>query len=914
MLVSALLAFHSTVAALSEATTAGDLPKAVQELRSVSRAVEVGAEEWIEQTDLWKALIRWAADEEARLEGALQTAVEACFEIEVPTKDNGQTAQLVFRERVPAAPNGPELEVRTLLQGLEDLAAITGRKDQSDTILVRFAKQILRHFIAPFLEANGPRPGDTAFAKSRCEFVLDPTAPDTGISRMTLRPSSSSGDDAIEGLSKFLAFLADKSSLFPLSIDEVPSKQAAMLTAHLTPSLQSHVISSHLMPSLPASVTALDAYTSVLAKATAFEADFLPSHGLFAFLPASLRRDGHEVEEQRVIRSWAARVPHHWARHVGDSALARVRNSVKSWDWGAGEVVDVEVREEEEMLGLLLGLGLVDPEDEAAVAAAAAGDRSQLDALERSSEPSFDGKRRLPRELALQTVPKSAKREMTMEEALRPRVCRPRPPTPPERSLPLAQPEDAESEASKAAAIPGAPAKRNKLGATKISSPTYAESTVAPNELSPVDSDARERTASLGTPAVDGEPSAPEQADTAFPPASRVGSSSPHPATVQAESAAPTIAPHQIDEAAVVVPAASAGDSYAPFETPALTAAGIETTADAAPAEDVVRPHEYRAAVHDDVDAEEETSRQHTPLTEENLGQPRLDTALDATCEASTLESAMTEARTSDTFADAALETGSREAASPALSDPVKEESVEPELPDVEDDALGTTEEHAAFPAATATYALEQSVPISAADARLLEDGAGDSHPSTHEADGPSQLRSLFPEDQVNSPFAAYGSGSPITVEAGWSQGESSAQDATAPSQQSEAATVDSSSTVTASEADAAYFVSPPVGCCPRLKTARDTDSLARYSRSTTIPTPTTHSPRIRMPTSHTLLRRTTTFSPRLRNLLRRYRYSRLLYSHPPPPPIHTPRLPFCRIRPRDPRAERSPSKMPTCL
>lgn len=626
-LLSALLSFHSTVSTLSDATSAGKLSEAVQSLRDVARAVEVGADEWIEQTDVWKSLIRWSEDEQARLETALQTAVDSCFSVETLSEENGELAKLTLRDRTTAVPDGPTLASTALLRGLEDVAVISGHKNQSDAILIRLAKQLLRHFVAPFLEANGGPAAENS-GKGRLEFVLSDEGADQGVHTASLRSATSDGRGALDGLSAFLAFVVRGSSLFPTSPEETPSKHAAVLTAHLTPSLQSHVISSHLTPTLPASVEGLDSYMEVLAEAIRFEAEFLPSHHLFAFLPAYLRRQGHEVEEQRVIRSWANRVPHHWARHVSDSTLARVRSSVKAWDWGAGEIVEVQVKEDEEMLGLLLGLGLVDPDDEAAVSAAAAGDWGKLDALRHDDEdheagPSFDGKRRLPRELALQTIPKSAKRQMTIEEALRPKIRRPRspsPPPPPVTSQPAPSEPVSDTPAAQRDSPPVERAEQSVPSAPESDSPATAP--VPPASHSPADSKTEPEfftaeTSRAVEASVVSEAPAPPSIEPPTPPASV---QRPPPPVRDIEP----IRPQELSQDEIIVPPPAENEAYSPFEAPASTAAGIETTADTAAEEDVVRPHEYRAEVHENVGAEEEDAGEPSSLTEDNLdGQAR---------------------------------------------------------------------------------------------------------------------------------------------------------------------------------------------------------------------------------------------------------------------------------------------------
>lgn len=662
----------------------------MQAQRAVTRAVEVGADEWIEDTDVWKSLIRWAAEEESRLEAALQGAVESCFQVQPASTANGRVARLTLCERVPAAPNGPEIPVEALLRGLEDLAVITGRKDQSDAILVRVAKQLLRHFIAPFLEANGP-PRSAGASKPRLDFVVSSDPSRAGEHSMSLQTAEGDGAEAIEGLSVFLDFVTKRSSLFPTSPSDITNKHAAVFTAHLTPSLQSHVISSHLTPSLPISIESLDEYMATLATANAFESDFLAAHHLFAFLPPSLRREGREVEEQRVIRSWATRVPHHWARHVGDAALARVRTSVKSWDWGAGEMVEVEVKEEEEMLGLLLGLGLVDPEDEAAVSAAAAGDPSQIDlrnqnetssSTQQQHGPSFDGKRRLPRELALQTVPKSAKREMTVEEALRPKIRRTRTPSPPRRPdvvVPSAvpeepernEPETVEQEEAPASSAPQGTLRRGKLGAARIApleAPPHRSPSPPPPLSPPKQNDQASMPAETTSNPVVVEDGPSVADETVCSPAPTEEPVAPPPPSED------TIAPiktQDVDPDEIIVPQPVEDEVFAPFEPPAATAAGIETTADTAPEEDVVRPHEYRAEVDDEIGDEVEDQREATPPTEATLDAAHSEAAegvQDPTPEAVPASNSSHDEEQSYTPEDDVH---------------VKEESVEPELPPV---------------------------------------------------------------------------------------------------------------------------------------------------------------------------------------------------------------------------------------
>ncbi|BGP48144.1 ribosome bioproteinsis protein ytm1 [Rhodotorula kratochvilovae] len=622
-LLTALVAFHTTTSALASATTSGALPSAIEALARVTSAVEDGADEWIEQTDAWKALVRWAGEEESRLEAALQGALEGCFEL-VPapsSSSGGGSASLTLRERIAAAPSGPEIPVQELLQGLEDLAGITGRQTQTEGFLARLAKQVLRHFVAPFLEANGRVALDEAAAEERGEGKKPKLAfsfRDEGAAHVVTLAQA--GDDApadtIAALSDFLAFFTKHSSLFPApGTAAKPSKHAATLTAHLTPSLQSHLISSHLSPSLPASTSALPAYLALVSAASTFEASFLPSHGLFAFLPSSLSASSREVEEQRVIRTWAARVPHHWARQAGDRALARVRAAVKNWDWGAGEEVEVEVREEDEMLGLLLGLGLADD-------------------AEGGKEPG---------ELALQTVPRGAKREMTMEEALAPKA--PRAVSPPPPPPPPAAPAPAPAEpAPRAGSPPPAPPqqtkgtlKRGKLGAARIAAPLLA-------------------------------PRSPS------PPPLFQGGDAPAPSP-----SAPAPEPHALDQSSIISPVLSPRGAHTTFELleePALSLDGIETTADHAGEGEVGGKHEYRAVVEDE--RGEEGAEKHE--AEAGAEKHEAEAGADAGVKAEEEDEPRPEPE-------------EEEEVKPRVD--IKEESVEPEIPPTPSPALAPAQRRA---------------------------------------------------------------------------------------------------------------------------------------------------------------------------------------------------------------------------
>ncbi|GAA5897511.1 hypothetical protein JCM6882_003504 [Rhodosporidiobolus microsporus] len=554
-LLSALLTFHTTTSALSSATSSGDLSAAVDALRSVTSAVEEGAEDWIEETDVWKSLVRWAGEEESRLESALLSALETCFDISPASASNGQTATLTLRERVAAAPGGPQLSVATLLEGMEEFAGVTGRaKSQAEGVLQRLAKGMVRHFVAPFLEANGGSAAKKA-GKRRLAFSLE-SGEEEGVHVVKLAPAAEGNEaeqDTLTSLSSFLAFFSAHSSIFPpsSSTDEAPSKYATTLTAHLTPPLQSHLISSHLSPSLPSSTATLPTYLSLLDAASQFEATFLLEHHYFAFLPFRTRSGGKEVEEQRVIRSWEQRVPNHWAKAVGDEALARVRTAVKGWDWGEGETVEVEVREEEEMMGLLLGLGM--------------GDDDAKDGSSGSGKAGEGGARK-PGQLALETVPKGAKRIMTIEEATAPKP--PRPKTPPPPPPPPAPVEPDPTPAAPTPPLATAPGKRGKLGAAKIATP------LPPRSPSP--------------------PPLFQGGDAPAPPSSAAGGDAPAlTVSTNDDALSSTTSLTSGTSPSAPDPALASTSVFSLLEHPSTSPGGIETTADTAPDEEVRGVHEY---------------------------------------------------------------------------------------------------------------------------------------------------------------------------------------------------------------------------------------------------------------------------------------------------------------------------------
>lgn len=331
-ILTSLLSLHNAVSTVSSHTTAGSLPLAVAALRDLQGALQRGAAPWIEQTDAWNALRRWGSDEQTRLEAAILGAFEACFEF-VGTPEVIGT-KLTLRQSVAAAPRGELLDVPVLLQALEDVFVLGGGGKKVDAQVARVAKHMLKYMITPFLEVNG-RPDSV----QRFEFVYE-DQPGAKIATLQARATSTDGpQDPLASVSEFLAFFAKNTTLLP------PSPYAASFTANLTPIIQQQVISLHLAPSLPAAIGQLASFLPTVTSASAFEATFLPSSGYFAFLP-----HGRVREEARVVQSWVDRVDKHWAKKVGDAALERVREQIRTQDW-QGERVDTDVEVDTDVPG-----------------------------------------------------------------------------------------------------------------------------------------------------------------------------------------------------------------------------------------------------------------------------------------------------------------------------------------------------------------------------------------------------------------------------------------------------------------------------------------------------------------------------------------------------------------------------------
>ncbi|GAA6016544.1 hypothetical protein JCM11491_002356 [Sporobolomyces phaffii] len=483
-LVTALDQLHSAVEALADATTAGTLyPTAVEHLRHSAHLVERGAQDWIEDTDPWRLLVRWHADELARLDQTLQLALQLAFDFDTTST----TTRLTLSSHAKAHPDGPRIELEDVLRALDDLGRITGEQSAVERLVATVSKHVLRNFVAPFLDANGTTtwPDDLGGAvvertlPKRLAFSYPPP-PDAevdGPRTVILGPVPADGDDAasqtdpIAELAHFLAFFTTHCPLFAPSPSPSPSpsRYTALLTASLTPSIQSYVITSHLVPSLPAATRHLAQYLALVARATTFESTKLPELNLFAFLPSSAPVGVGAAEEAHIVSTWAESVPHHWARAVGATALASVRNLVQTWDWAnpdGGELVAVEVREDEEMEGLLRGLelGLVDDD----LGGGGRGGQNHQPVVD--DQDGEKEKKTTRRRTELETVPKGAKREMTLEEALAPRPPRavtPPPPPPPPPIRPVSPPGAGPSSGSVGGG--GGRKSKLKLGAAKIS-------------------------------------------------------------------------------------------------------------------------------------------------------------------------------------------------------------------------------------------------------------------------------------------------------------------------------------------------------------------------------------------------------------------------------------------------------------
>lgn len=333
-LLTTLLGFHTAISIVSNHITAGALPLAVAAVRDLQGAITRGAESWIEETDAWKSLRKWAADEQIRLEGAVLGTLEACFDFTPASGTTGATLKL--RSSIAAAPKGEQLAVPVLLQALEDVFVLGGAGKKVDGLLARVAKHLLKYFIVPFLEANG-QPSSL----SQVEIVY---TEDMGAAVATLQPRTAEppgqGEGPLDSIAKLLTFFASHTTLLP------PSPYAASFTANLTPVVQQLVISAHLQPSLPATIDRLGPYLPLLSAAESFEAGFLVSNGYFAFLPKDSR--GQMREEGKVIRSWVSKVDKQWAKKFGDRALSRVRDEIRQFDWEADKmIVEVEVEGDE---------------------------------------------------------------------------------------------------------------------------------------------------------------------------------------------------------------------------------------------------------------------------------------------------------------------------------------------------------------------------------------------------------------------------------------------------------------------------------------------------------------------------------------------------------------------------------------
>ncbi|GAA5883558.1 hypothetical protein JCM16303_005487 [Sporobolomyces ruberrimus] len=477
-LLSSLLELHECIATLSDSITSGQLyPLALSNLKRSIQRVESGTQDWIEETDVWRQFVEWQSDEQVRLETSLQNVFEDAFDFSLPTlpsNDSETSSRMVLKKRLQAAPDGPVMRLGEVLAALDEFSQLTGRQSKVEGLLARISKQLLRGFVAPFLESNGTIEWENEEEgarenKAKLRFSY-PESTKEGVETVVLErlpEGEGATSDPIAELSQFLTFFTTHSSLFT----DPSSRYTALFTATLTPSLQSYVISSHLVPSLPSSTRHLTPYISLLSRSTTFESTLLPSLNLFAFLPSS-SSSTTSTEESHILSTWAKSLPQHYARALGERALARVRNQVKSWDWAnpdGGEMVEVQVREEEEMEGLLRGLEMGLNEDD--------------DDDEGTKEEKNEEKKK---RTELETVPRGAKREMTLEEALAPRPPRrvetPPPPPPREPSPPPPPIRFATPPAVSNTGTGGLRKNKLKLGASKI---TKVDNPLPPRSPSP---------------------------------------------------------------------------------------------------------------------------------------------------------------------------------------------------------------------------------------------------------------------------------------------------------------------------------------------------------------------------------------------------------------------------------------------
>ncbi|GAA5943718.1 uncharacterized protein JCM15063_005814 [Sporobolomyces koalae] len=480
LLLSALVSLHTTISQFSTSITSGHLyPDGLDHLKRAIQALEQGAPDWIEQTPTWKQFVKWHHDEQTRFESSLENTFESAFDFAAADPATRHRLTMQARLRSSREATKPDIGVQEVLHALEDFAAVTGNPSKVESLVQRVAKQVLRNFVAPFLDANGTRTwsddDDPEERRKVQKLAFEYSeSPEEQRYIVTLVPSTSShaDHDPISDLSRFLTFFTSHSSLFSPA-----SRFTSILTSSLTPSIQSYLISSHLVPSLPSITTHLAEYIALLQRSTIFESEFLPSVDLFAFLPPT-GSAGSALEESHIVSTWAKGLPHHFARKLGERALARVRTQVQRWDWGqtdGGEMVEVEVREEEEMEGLLRGLELgLDQLD----------DDDNVLSTSTSLKETRSGKQVEKRRTELETVPRGAKREMTLEEALAPRPVRavtppPPPPPPAAPAVEILQKEEPFQLAAPPAAVARG-GKKLKLGAAKITKPILPPSSPSP--------------------------------------------------------------------------------------------------------------------------------------------------------------------------------------------------------------------------------------------------------------------------------------------------------------------------------------------------------------------------------------------------------------------------------------------------
>lgn len=336
-LLRTLSALHSAISHLSQHSTLGLLPTSVSSLHAVRALIQRPTDTWITSTEIWTVLLKWADDEDIRLQEALIGAVEACFEL------IREGTQLRLRKEVSVAPGGKRIQLLEVLSALEH--SNNKGREKLERALEKVANNLVKYFVAPYLDANGA-----------LEFVY--LSGEDDVENVSLLPSSSQikSPDPLPFLSTFLTFIQCHSSLLP------PSPYAPIFTLHLTPQIQHLLLTSHLLPSLPSSLASLPPYLPALSATESFESVFLPQNGFFAFLPPNAQ--GGEHPEAQIVRTWIASIDKYWAKKVAESKLSRAREIVLKVGWEKTERVDILVDVVEDSLRPPVATGSVEGEGE----------------------------------------------------------------------------------------------------------------------------------------------------------------------------------------------------------------------------------------------------------------------------------------------------------------------------------------------------------------------------------------------------------------------------------------------------------------------------------------------------------------------------------------------------------------------